>query len=165
MTGQNIRKNQGEFWEQAVPSADWLCRQIVTEAGDAIIVADRENLIRLWNPGAERIFGYTAEEALGQSLDLIIPERWRERHGESYRRVMASGVTRYGQGELLAVPGLRRDGAPLSLEFSLALLRDDHGRPVGAAAILRDVTAKWQETQELKKRLAELERQRAATAG
>lgn len=153
------RENPEESWEKTVPSEDWLCRRIVTEAGDAIIFADRDNVIRLWNRGAERIFGYTAAEALGQSLNLIIPERWQERHWESYRRVMAGGATKYGQGQLLAVPGQRQDGAPLSLEFSLALIQDVHGRILGAAAILRDVTAKWQEIRELKNRLARLERQ------
>lgn len=157
MNIQENRENLGEPWETAAPSWDWLCRQIVMEAGEAIIFADRANVIRLWNRGAERIFGYTAEEALGQSLNLIIPERWRDRHWESYRRVMASGATKYGQGQLLAVPGQRRDGAPLSLEFSLVLIKDTHGRILGAAAVLRDVTAKWQEMKALKKRLADLE--------
>lgn len=157
-------ENQGGCREHAVPSEEWLCRQIVREAGDAIIVADRENIIRLWNAGSERIFSYTAAEALGRSLNLIIPERWRERHEESYRRVMATGITRYGQGELLAVPGLHRDGSSLSLEFSLALIKDARGRIAGAAAILRDVTARWRETRELKERLAELERPSAMAA-
>jgi PAS domain S-box-containing protein len=139
------------------PALDWLCRRIVTEAGDAIIFADHEGVIRLWNAGAERIFGYSAGEALGQSLDLIIPERLRARHWEGYRRVMAGGATRYGQ-DLLAVPGQRRDRAPLSLEFSLALIKGNDGQILGSAAILRDVTAKWNETRELKKRLAELEK-------
>lgn len=155
------RQNPEESWEKAAPSEDLLCRRIVTEAGDAVIFADRDNIIRLWNRGAERIFGYTAAEALGQSLNLIIPERWRERHRESYRRVMANGSTKYGQGQLLAVPGQRKDGAPLSLEFSLALIKDAHGRIMGAAAILREVTEKWEETRELKKRLAQLEHQSA----
>lgn len=162
MTWQANRENLEKAEEKVAPSEDWLCRRIILEAGDAVIFADRENIIRIWNRAAERIFGYTAEEALGRSLDLIIPERWRKRHWESYRRVMATGVTRYGQGELLAVPGQRRDGRPLSLEFSLALIRGDDGRILGAAAILRDVTVKWNETRELKKRLAELEKKGVA---
>ncbi len=143
------------------PPFEMLCRQIVVEAGDAIIFADHDGFIRLWNRGAELIFGYTAEEAHGQSLDLIIPERWRERHWQGYRRVMASGLTRYGQ-ELLTVPGQRRDGRPLSLEFSLVLIKDTNGQILGAAAIMRDVTARWTEAKELKKRLTELEKQALA---
>lgn len=135
----------------------WLCRHIVSEAPDVIIFADPEGIIRLWNRGAEEIFGHSAEEALGQPLDLIIPEPLRERHNQGYRRVMATGQTHYGRGELLAVPGLRRDGSRVSLEFSITLLRGDDGRVVGVAAILRDVSARRQQDQELKKRLAHLE--------
>ena len=120
-----------------------LCAQILAEAGDAIIYTDRQGIIRFWNRGAHVIFGYPAAEALGRSLDLIIPERWRERHWQGFRRVMAAGATRYGD-QLLAAPGLRKDGQLLSLEFSLILVRDHLGAVAGAAAILRDVTARWQ---------------------
>lgn len=133
-----------------------LCQKIIEGAQDAIIFADGEGTIRLWNAGAEAMFGYRAKEALGQTLDLIIPERLRERHWAGYRRVMATGVTRYGR-ELLAVPAVRKDGARISLEFSLALLRDGAGELLGAAAIIRDVTARWQQEKVLKERLATLE--------
>src|SRR5262245_27014069 len=115
-------------------------RRIVAEAQDAIIYADREGAIRLWNAGAETLFGSGAEEGLGQSLDLIIPERLRQRHWDGYHRVMATGETRYGAGELLAVPGVRKDGMRVSLEFSIAMLRDSAGSLLGIAAILRDVS-------------------------
>ena len=137
-------------------SPDWLCRRIVEESRDAIILADRAGLIRLWNPGAAAMFGYPAEEALGQPLDLIIPENLRARHNEGYRRVMATGATRYAQ-ELLAVPGLTKDGARLSLEFTIALIRDEAGEIWGAAAVIRDVTARFQRERELRRRLAALE--------
>ena len=130
---------------------DSLYEQILTEAGDAIIYADREGIIRFWNRGAQRIFGYSADEALGRSLDLIIPERWRERHWQGYRRVMASGVTKYGQ-QLLATPGLDKDGRLLSVEFSIVLVKDGQGGVAGAAAILRDVTARWQKEKGLKEK-------------
>jgi len=133
-----------------------LFRQIVEGAQDAIIFADTEGRIRLWNAGAEAIFGYRADEALGQSLDLIIPEKLRARHWAGYHEVMRTGVTRYGR-ELLAVPGLRKDGARISLEFSITLLRDETGTVLGAAAVLRDVTARWQQEKALKERLAALE--------
>jgi PAS domain S-box-containing protein len=140
-----------------------LAEEIVNATPDAVIFADREGKIRLWNAGAEAMFGYTAEEAIGQSLDLIIPENLRARHWEGYDRVMDTGSTRYGAGELLAVPAVRKDGQRISLEFSIALLRDaDHVR--GAAAVLRDVTARWQEQRELRRRLQELEA-KVATAG
>jgi PAS domain S-box-containing protein len=134
----------------SISSLDWLARYIVDEAPDAIIFADRGNVIRLWNLGAERIFGYTTAEALGQSLDLIIPERWRTRHWEAYRRVMSTGVTRYGQGELLAVPAQHKDGRRISIEFSILLPRTAAGEIVGAAAIVRDVTARWEREKALR---------------
>lgn len=136
--------------------ASWLCRQIVAEARDAIIFADREGIIRLWNRGAAEIFGHPAETALGQSLDLIIPEPLRERHNQGYQRVMATGQTKYGR-ELLAVPGVRQDQARISLEFSITLVKDDQGLVLGAAAIIRDVTARWNQEREQQRRLAELE--------
>jgi PAS domain S-box-containing protein len=138
---------------------DWLCRRIVTESRDAIIFADREGLIRLWNAGAEAMFGYQAAEVLGRDLAVIIPEKLRDRHNQGYTRVMATGVSRYAQ-ELLAVPGLKKDGSRISLEFTITLVKDDQGAVLGAAALIRDVTVRWQRDQELKRRLSELEGQR-----
>jgi len=135
-----------------------LVRRIVAEAQDAIIYADREGAIRIWNAGAEVIFGYTATEAMGQSLDLIIPERLRQRHWEGYHRVMATGETKYGR-ELLAVPGVRKDGTRISLEFSIAPLRDEEGSLIGIAAILRDVTERFEQDRALRAQIKELEAQ------
>ena len=135
---------------------DWLCRRIVTESRDAIIFADKDGLIRLWNAGAEAMFGYRAAEMEGQGLDRIIPEALRERHNEGFRRVMAKGESRYA-ADLLAVPGLRKDGGRISLEFTITLIKDEESSVLGAAAIIRDVTARWQREQEMKKRLAALE--------
>jgi PAS domain S-box-containing protein len=136
---------------------EWLCQQIVEGTQEAIIFADRDGLIRLWNAGAEAMFGYAAAEAIGQSLDLIVPERQRGRHWEGYHKVMATGVTRYGK-ELLAVPAVRKDGTRISLEFTIVLLRDETGQPLGTAALLRDVTTRWQQERTLKERLATLEK-------
>jgi PAS domain S-box-containing protein len=138
---------------------DWLCGQIVQNAQDAIIFADRDGIIRLWNSGAEAVFGYRAEEAVGQTLDLIIPERLRARHWEGYRKVMGTGVTRYGR-EVLKVPGIRKDGTRVSLEFTVILLRDGTGRLLGPAAILRDVTVRWEQEKAMRERLATLEAKR-----
>jgi PAS domain S-box-containing protein len=122
---------------------EWLCQQIVEHTQEAIIFADREGMIQLWNAGAETIFGYSASEVIGQSLDLMIPERLRDRHWEGYHRVMDTGVTQYGQ-QLLAVPATRKDGARISLEFTVVLVRQPTGDILGVAAIIRDVTARWQ---------------------
>src|SRR6266545_5086447 len=135
---------------------EWLCQRIVEDASDVIIFADREGVIRLWNAGAQAVFGYRPEEAIGQTLDLIVPEHLRQRHWEGFRRVMATGVTRYGR-ELLAVPAVGKDGERISVEFSIVMLRDAAGEPLGIAAILRDVTQRWQEQRQLRKRLAALE--------
>lgn len=135
---------------------EWLCQQIVEKAADAIIFADKEGIIRLWNSGAESIFGYSADEVLSQSLDLIVPEKLRDRHWEGYRRVMATGKTKYGK-ETLAVPATKKGDNRISIEFTIVLLTNDSGEPLGTAAIIGDVTEKWQQEKELKKRLAELE--------
>lgn len=135
---------------------DWLCGQIVQNAQDAIVFADRDGIIRLWNSGAEAMFGYRAEEAVGQTLDLIIPERLRARHWEGYRKVMSTGVTRYGR-EVLKVPGVRKDGTRVSLEFTVILLHDGTGQLLGPAAILRDVTVRWEQEKAMRERLAALE--------
>ena len=111
---------------------------------------------KLWNAGAEAIFGYSSEEALGQTLDIIIPERLRQRYWQGYRTVISTGATRYGR-ELLAVPAMRRDGGLISVEFSMVLLRNSAAEIVGSAAIVRDVTARWQQEKALKERLAKLE--------
>lgn len=140
----------------ATPKHEWLCRSIVDNAPEAVIFAGREGKIRLWNAGAEAMFGHTSEEALGQSLDIIIPENLRGRHWEGYNRTMATGETKYGK-DLLAVPGIRKDGTRVSLEFSIVMLRDDGGELLGLAAVLRDVTARWKKEKELKDRLAALE--------
>jgi len=136
---------------------EWLYRQIVGEARDAIIFSNREGLVELWNAGAENIFGYTAQEALGQSLDLIIPENLRARHWEGYHRVMATGSSDYGR-RLLAVPAMRKDGERISVEFSLIVVKSPTGDILGSAAILRDVTARWIKEKELKGLLATLEK-------
>ena len=135
-----------------------LTEQIVKEAHDAIIMADREGIIRLWNKGAQMMFGFDPAEAIGQSLNIIIPENLKERHNRGYQQVMQSGRSRYAS-ELLAVPGLKKDGTRISVEFTLVLIRDNEERIMGAAAILREVTARWEKERAMKRRLKELEEQ------
>jgi PAS domain S-box-containing protein len=129
---------------------------LVQAAGDAIIAAGTDGKILLWNPAAERVFGFTAEETLGHSLELIIPERWRTRHWEGYQRVMRTGQTRYGT-EVLRVPALHKDGRALSIAFTVALLQAGDGGIQAIAAIIRDETARWEEERALRRRLTELE--------
>jgi PAS domain S-box-containing protein len=132
-----------------------LAEAILATSADAILATDREGIIRFWNPGAARIFGFAEGEAVGASLDLIVPERLRQRHWEGYRRVAATGATRYGAGDVLAVPALTKGGRQISVEFTIVLLREANGGITGMAAILRDVTARFEETRRLKRQLAE----------
>jgi PAS domain S-box-containing protein len=131
-----------------------LAQSLLATASDAIVAADRDGVIRFWNPGAERIFGYTPDEAVGQSLDLIVPERQRARHWEGYHEVVRTGESRYGHGDLLSVPSTRKDGTRISLEFTIVPLTDPDGRLEGMAAILRDVTKRFEETRALRQKLA-----------
>jgi PAS domain S-box-containing protein len=136
---------------------DWLAHAVVREAPEAIVVSDPSGIIALWNGGAERVFGYPAAEALGQSLDLIIGEKQRARHWAGYDVAMATGETKYGDA-LLKVPATHRDGRRLSIEFSVALLRDADGKIVAIAAVIRDATEGWAAERELRARLAGAER-------
>jgi len=136
---------------------DWLAQAVVREAPEAIVVSDPTGIIVLWNGGAERVFGYPAAEALGQSLDLVIPEKQRARHWAGYDKTMATGETKYGD-TLLKVPATHRDGRRLSIEFSVALLRDADGKIAGIAAVIRDTTERWAADRALLRRLSEAER-------
>ena len=131
-----------------------IAQALLGAASDAIVATDRDGIIRHWNKGAERIFGHSASEAIGQSLDLIIPEPLRARHWVGYRHVMRTGQSRYGEGDVLAVPGLRKDGSRVSVEFTIAPIHADTGDMIGIAAILRDVTARFEEMKTLRKQLA-----------
>ena len=133
-----------------------LARAILGTASDAVIAADRDGVITFWNPGAERIFGHAAGGAVGQSLDLIIPERLRAAHWRGFHEVIRTGRSRYGAGDLLSVPGVRRDGRRISLEFTIVPLEGAEGGLAGIAAILRDVTARFDELKALRRRLTEL---------
>jgi len=128
---------------------------LVREAPDAIIYADSQGVIRFWNRGAERVFGFAVGEALGRSLDIIIPGRLRARHWAGYTATMRSGVTRYGAGEILAVPATHKDGRRISVEFTVLPFRDEAGRMIGIAAILRDVTTRFEEMRALRAQVSQ----------
>lgn len=127
---------------------------LLASLAEAVVASDREGRITWWSPGAERIFGFSPSEALGASLDLIIPEPQRARHWEGYERVMATGVSRYGAGDLLAVPALHKDGSRISLEFTITPVRDADGRMAGMVSVIRDVTARFLEVRDLRKKAA-----------
>jgi len=130
--------------------------QLANVMGDGVVISDAKGEIVFWNSAAERIFGYTASEALGKSLDIITPERFRERHWDGYKKAMETGTTRYGS-TLLTVPALHKEGKALSIAFTVAMLTNDDGNVEGIAAIVRDDTARFQADRLLKKRIAELE--------
>lgn len=136
--------------------------QLVARAGDGIVVSDPQGIITVWNHAAERIFGFTEAEALGQSLDLITPERHRQRHWAGYDKTMRTGETRYG-ADLLRVPALHKDGRPLSIAFTVGLLFDADNKVTGITAVIRDDTQRWNEERQMRRRLAELEAQIAQT--
>jgi PAS domain S-box-containing protein len=137
------------------------CTALVAAVGDAIIASDASGAITLWNPGAVRMFGYTEEEALGQSLDLITPERLRHRHWEGYHHSMATGTTKYGN-DLLRVPATHKDGRAMSIAFTVAMLFAADNKVGAVVAVIRDETTRFNDERALKKRVVELEAQLAA---
>lgn len=138
------------------------CSALVAAVGDAIIASDASGAIVLWNSGAQRIFGYTEAEALGKSLDLITPERLRQRHWDGYNKSMESGTTRYGGGDMLRVPATHKDGRAMSIAFTVAMLFTPEHKVSAVVAIIRDETTRFNDDRALRKRVAELEAQVAA---
>jgi PAS domain S-box-containing protein len=130
----------------------------VANTPDGVLFADANGIIRFWNTGCERLFGHTAAEAVGQSLDIIIPEAQRPRHWQGYTNTMRTGQSRYAAGDLLAVPAMRKDGSRISIEFSIVPFRDGENRMLGMGALLRDVSKRFEETKSLRKALAAAQR-------
>jgi PAS domain S-box-containing protein len=137
-----------EFEAASFPST------LVNAMADAVIYADAEGIVRFWNPGAERIFGFSKTEAVGKSLDIIIPESLRQRHWDGFNQTMRTGITRYQEGALLAVPATRKDGSRISVEFTIVPFHDAAGQMVGIAAVMRDVTQRFEEMKALRKAAA-----------
>ncbi|MEU4093370.1 PAS domain S-box protein [Streptomyces sp. NPDC026673] len=136
---------------------------MTARAPDGVVIIDREGLIRYWNHGAERIFGFSAAEVDGRSLDVIIPERHQQRHWDGFEKSMASGTTKYGDDDLLTVPAVGAGGRKLSIEFSVVLLNDAEGRPGYVGAVIRDVTARRAREKELYQKVAAAKAEHAAT--
>ncbi|MEA9567557.1 PAS domain S-box protein [Polynucleobacter sp. AP-Nickl1-40-C4] len=132
-------------------------KALVSHIGEAVIISDRDENILFWNPSAERIFGYTPEEALGKTLSIITPERFRERHSKGYFHTIQTGVTKYGN-TLLRVPAMHKNGRSISIAFSVSMLFDDKKQPIAIAAIVRDETERFQEERNLKSKLAAYEK-------
>lgn len=130
--------------------------QLLKAIGDGVVVADASGNIIFWNAAAERIFGFTEHEAMGKSLDLIIPERQRQRHWDGYHKTMDTGQTRYGH-DLLRVPALHKEGRPLSIAFTVAMLYTPDHKVSAIVAIVRDETTRWTDERDMRKRIAELE--------
>jgi len=139
-------------------------RQLVEAVGDAVMAADASGAITLWNPACQRMFGYTEAEALGKSLDIIIPQRQQQRHWDGYAQTMASGKTKYGT-TVLRVPAVHKDGHTLSIAFSVALLFTPEQKVASIVAVVRDESAKFAEERALRKRLTELEMQVGSSTG
>jgi PAS domain S-box-containing protein len=129
-------------------------QQVVEALGDAVVICDRDGVIRFWNVAAERLFGFTKSDALGKSLDLIIPERLRERHWAGYDRAMASGETSPGR-DLLRVPAVHKDGRRLSISFTVGLLFGPEGKVTGIAGVIRDDSDHFDQEQQLRRIFAD----------
>ncbi|WP_068323269.1 PAS domain-containing protein [Polynucleobacter yangtzensis] len=130
---------------------------LVSQIGEAVIISDRDENILFWNASAERVFGYSSDEALGKTLSIITPERFRERHSKGYFHTIQTGVTKYGNA-LLRVPAVHKDGRSISIAFSVSMLFDDQNQPIAIAAVVRDETERFQEERNLKAKLAAYEK-------
>ena len=137
-------------------SVDLDFKALVTQLGEAVIISDRDENILFWNASAERIFGFTPDEALGKTLSIITPERFRERHSKGYFHTIQTGQTKYGH-TLLRVPAVHKDGRSISIAFSVSMLFDEQKQAIAIAAIIRDETERFQEERQLKAKLVAYE--------
>lgn len=151
--GNQSHKVRGDDVSQLDPD---VVLRMAADAPDAIVVLDREGLIEYWNHGAERIFGHAALEVVGTSIEVIVPERLRQRHHDGFMAAMSRGSTKYGEDDLLAVPALTADGKTVSIEFSIVLVLGPEGVVRHVGAVIRDVTERRAREQELRRRLENL---------
>lgn len=158
MTGADSTASPARESEQAPPTLSdeeftTLGRILAKDLPDAVILADRTNIIQYWNAGAVRIFGFSADEATGESLDIIIPERLRARHWDGFKKMMETGRSSHAPDELLAVPATTKSGANISIQFTVAPVLNDDGTITGIVALLRDVTETFSEIRRLRTEL------------
>jgi PAS domain S-box-containing protein len=147
----------------SIPEMSIAYQQVVEALGDAVIVCGSDGVIGFWNAAAERLFGFAPTEALGSSLDLIVPERLRARHWAGFDKALATGQTRY-EHDVLHVPATHKDGRALSIAFTVGLLLGPERKVTGLVAVIRDDTKRFAEERDLRKRLAELENTLSAQA-
>ena len=131
-------------------------REIVENSQDAIVLTNADGVIQIWNLGANKMFGYSPEEAVGQTLDIIIPDRFRDSHWDGFNNTMATGHSKYEE-DMLSVPAIKKDGSRISIEFTIVMSKDGQGIPTGISAIIRDVSERRQQDKQIKDRVAELE--------
>lgn len=147
-----------------MPSNDYdatLAKSIVDQATDAIIFADRDGLVRIWNAGAERIFGHKAEDVIGGTLDIIIPERMVDAHNRGFNHAISTGEMKY-VNKVLTTRSMHKDGSRIYVDMSFDMVRDASGTILGAVAVARDVTERQANDAATKVKLAELEKAAAA---
>ena len=142
-------------------SKDIDLQALVGAVGDAVVVCDAQGRVVVWNPAAERIFGFTQAEAMGERMDMIVPERLRKRHWDGYDVSMQTGKTRYAH-DVLRVPAVDKAGRTLSIAFTVFMLYGEDGKVTACGSIIRDETDRFAEDRALRKRIAELETQLAA---
>jgi PAS domain S-box-containing protein len=135
-----------------------LGRELVEQVADAMIFADRDGLIRVWNAAAEAVFGYSAQEVTGRSLDVVIPERLRSAHWSAYDAAIATGRMKHGR-ESMTTRSAHKDGSVLYVDLSFALVKDGSGEVLGSVAMARDITKRFLAEKESRQRIAELEAQ------
>jgi PAS domain S-box-containing protein len=135
-----------------------LPKALIEHLAEAVIFADRDGVIRLWNPGAHADFGYSADEVLGRRLDVLIPERLRPRHWAAFDAAIETGEMKHGR-ESMATRSLHKDATDLYLDLSFALVKDAHGHVLGAAAVARDITGRFRAEKESRRRIEDLQQQ------
>ncbi|MPZ23115.1 MAG: PAS domain S-box protein [Dehalococcoidia bacterium] len=131
---------------------------LVEQAPDAMIFADRDGLIRVWNAAAEIMFGYSSADAVGRSLDIIVPDQFREAHWQGYDRALEAGETKY-RGKSLPTRAMKANGETLYVELSFAIICDEGGAVIGALASARDITQRFEQDRTNRRRLRELEQE------
>ena len=127
-------------WSETNLADAGLLRSALEGLPDALVIADTTGVIRLWNAAAERLFGFTREECIGQSLNLMIPERFRAAHDAGFARAVASGTVRAGTRVLRTRSNHKEEGRRLYVDFTFALLKAPDGQVVGVQALARDAT-------------------------
>jgi len=131
-------------------------RALLEQAPDAVIFAGTDGMIAFWNEAATRVFGHSIEAAMGQSLDIIIPEVYRDRHWTGYDRALADRETKY-KGEVLPTKAMRADGAEIYVELGFAMVKNPDGSMAGAMAVARDITERFNRDRDMRRKLRELE--------